>query len=290
MVDTPHEPYVRFPKYLLDALLRSPMSGVQKDIAFAVVRRSIGHYNLSAAEIGLQLLVEMTGHHKTRLSKARQDLIREGVLVETRSSTCARAAVLAINRDPSKWGAYAVKRLSADCEQAADRGQQDADGESADCGEGISKTGTDLSADDGPLKTTEDISEELSEYRQPPGEQAAKGEGAKGRGSERHEAKTHKDTGRVNAATIMAECMAYAKAQELPVDDAYRGHLAREIQKALQAGHTAETIGRAARQLINNNRTPADLRWVAGDLARGGTDGGRSGKPGCSGRSIDGEF
>jgi hypothetical protein len=277
MVDTPNEPYVKFPKHLLDALLRSSMSGLQKDIVLSVGRRTFGHYNHSAAEMGLQLLVEMTGHHKTALSKGRQDLIREGVLVETRSPTYARAAVLAINRDPSKWGAYAVKRLSADCEQAADRGQQDANRESADYG---------------PLKTTEDISEELSKYRKPPGEQAAKGEGARDLGSDHHEAKTlqPKDAGPVNAGTIMAECMAYAKAQELPVDDAYRGHLAREIQKALQAGHNAETIGRAARQLINNNRTPADLRWVAGDLARGGTDVGRSGKPGGSGRSINGEF
>ncbi len=157
MVKDPDGSFVKFPKHLFDPLLRAPMPGVHRDIVFAVVRRTIGHYSHEEAEIGLQLLVDMTGHHKTRVSKARQDLLREGVLVQTRPPTCFRAAMIRINRDPSTWGAYAVKNPLPNCRLSADCGLQDADRESADCGGGVSKTGTHPSADCSPKKTTEEL-------------------------------------------------------------------------------------------------------------------------------------
>ncbi len=294
MVETPQEPYVKFPKRLYDALLKAPMSGVQKDIAFAVVRRTIGHYNQATTEIGLQLLVEMTGHHRTRLSRARQDLLREGVLVETRPATCARAAMIKINRDPSKWGAYAVEKLSASCGQAADCGQQVADGESADCGEGVSDKGTGLSADSGPLKNPEESLERSSKDRRPIGDDAPRDEDARDEDDDPpRDTEKGRSSGRVHAGTIMAECMAFAKAAELPIDDAYRGHLAAQIQGVLRAGHDPGIIREAACRLITKNRTPGDLRWVVGDLARGRENanaGPSTGTAGRSGRSLDGEF
>jgi hypothetical protein len=119
--------YVKFPKPLFDAILASPMPAVQKDVVWAALRLTIGHYAgqrpHDAAPLGLTVLARMTGHHKSRLSRARQDLLKEGVLVMTTPYHVAgKAAVLYVNQDPASWGAYSVD-LSANRQQSAKRGQ-----------------------------------------------------------------------------------------------------------------------------------------------------------------------
>jgi len=163
-------PYVKFPKTLFDALLLSRMPPVHKAVSFAVVRRTIGHYKdkrpRDASPLSVQLLSRMTGHHPTRVSKARQDLIREGVLIQVSEHTFLRSAVLYINPDPSQWCAYspdpaALCWEAAECGYAANRyepgskplggGQQAATEEAAHCG---------------PLKN-EDLLEEPTGRRRP---------------------------------------------------------------------------------------------------------------------------
>lgn len=106
---TASEPYVKFPKALYDALLASPMPGTHKLVAFAVVRRTIGHYDQQeGARLGVSLLARMTHRDRSQVKRARQALIREAVLVEVKAPNYSDPAVLRLNPDSAAWGRYSV--------------------------------------------------------------------------------------------------------------------------------------------------------------------------------------
>jgi len=118
--------FVKFPKRLFDAILASPMPAGHKVVTFAVLRWTIGHHQgerpNDAAGIGIGFLKEITGRERKNLSRARQNLTREGVLCQLAASTYYAAAVFYVNPDPSLWGAYSPAPGSL-CREAANRQQ-----------------------------------------------------------------------------------------------------------------------------------------------------------------------
>jgi phage replication O-like protein O len=126
------KPFVMFPKELCDALLRSSMPSSRKDIVWAVLRRTAGHFNREEAPIAQSLLATMTGLNRKTVKRALGDLLDQGVIKERLTYTSSRARVLAVNMDYESWGNYSVARrelsLSAEYSMETERSLREGSG------------------------------------------------------------------------------------------------------------------------------------------------------------------
>ena len=101
-------PYVRFPKQLLDAVMGSEgMSPAAKLLVLAAYRWTHGHYQHPEAHLAVTYLQSYCRVSERTVRRNLELLIREGVLIEKKRPTRTEPRILAVQRDPQKWGKYA---------------------------------------------------------------------------------------------------------------------------------------------------------------------------------------
>lgn len=108
MANPQPEPFVKFSKELLDALLLSSMPSTHKEIVLAVIRKTYGDRGKKQAPISQSLLRRMTGRSEGGIRKCLAELKSEGVIVEVTEATWTEPAVLSLNKDYEKWGKWSV--------------------------------------------------------------------------------------------------------------------------------------------------------------------------------------
>ncbi len=102
MTERPVEPYWKCPKDLVDAALRS-LAPVDFKIAFAVERKTKGHFEHEDAELSINLLSDLTGLHRNVVARARRRLLAQNVLLQMAAHNNRRGTRLKLNPDVDAW-------------------------------------------------------------------------------------------------------------------------------------------------------------------------------------------
>ena len=100
--------FVKLSKELFDALVLSRMPATEKEIVWAVIRRTYGDRGRVHATVSIGSLVEQTGRDRGGVKRSLTNLLREGVLVEHQPPVGVKGRVLGLNKDYEGWGAYGV--------------------------------------------------------------------------------------------------------------------------------------------------------------------------------------
>jgi phage replication O-like protein O len=115
---------------ILEALALASLTAGELKIVLVVIRETYG-WSRKTAALSLGALAEATGLHKNSVQRSVRTLLSEGVLVELDPATFREPATLTLQKDPRKWGRYAVTppaltaagRVNADGDTQSPEGQ-----------------------------------------------------------------------------------------------------------------------------------------------------------------------
>lgn len=108
MANPQPEPFVKFSRELLDAIVLSPMPTTHKEIVLAIIRLTYGDYGKKEAPISTRRLTGATGRDRRAVSRALAELVDEGVVRQTKPPSFCTPAVYRIRKDYEAWGKWSV--------------------------------------------------------------------------------------------------------------------------------------------------------------------------------------
>jgi len=101
-------PDLWIPVELYDALVFSPMPDTESMIAWALIRRLYRADDSASVIVTLDSLEEQTGRDRAGLSRALDNLILNGVVVQLGTPDTGGGRRLWLNEDHEQWGDYSV--------------------------------------------------------------------------------------------------------------------------------------------------------------------------------------
>jgi len=107
------EPFVKFSKELLEAVIAAPMPATHKEILLSVVLVTYGDFGKKDARISQARLRRITCRAKSSLADALADLLKEGVLCQLEPPRGSRSARVGIQKDYEAWGKYTPESAGA---------------------------------------------------------------------------------------------------------------------------------------------------------------------------------
>ena len=108
MANPQPEPFVKFSKELLDALLLSSMPAGHKEVVLAIIRRTYGDHGRKSAYVSYAMIRQMTGRADSGIRRAVRALENEGVIVKIAEPTFRTPAMWALNKNYENWGRWSV--------------------------------------------------------------------------------------------------------------------------------------------------------------------------------------
>jgi len=108
------------PNKLLEAIVRYPCSGGQKDIVLATIRLTYG-FHRNEHQLSIAYLAKVTGRHEKKVATDLRSLILKRVLLEIAPASFSKGRVIAVNKNHHQWvscrsfslSQYAEGRVSA---------------------------------------------------------------------------------------------------------------------------------------------------------------------------------
>jgi phage replication O-like protein O len=101
---------------LLEAIIRYPCSGGQKDIILATIRLTYG-FHRKERELSIGFLARITGRHKNKVAEDITSLICKRVLLEVTPATFSNGRTIALNKDYEQWVSGKSLRPTVDAER-----------------------------------------------------------------------------------------------------------------------------------------------------------------------------
>ena len=108
MSDKPKAPpFVAFPKDLYDAVNAGRWTANQLKVVLVVIRYTVGHMGQSdGAYLSRRIIAERAQLHERTVARVMGELVEAGVVREITPRQKRRAAKLALQMDPTKWGIH----------------------------------------------------------------------------------------------------------------------------------------------------------------------------------------
>lgn len=110
--------HTRIAHPILEALALAPFNAAQLKVLMVVIRETYG-WQRKDAPISLGAFTAATGSHKSTVQRALESLVSEGVVVVVAPATFTAPATYRLEKDPRRWGRFAVTppSLTATSEQ-----------------------------------------------------------------------------------------------------------------------------------------------------------------------------
>jgi hypothetical protein len=218
------------PAEVFIALMISGIRGCHFKVALSSLLLTRQHPNRESVPIPESLLRQLTGHSKTQVSDSLNLLVEEGVVSRTKPFTAYTPGEYAFNKDFEHWGKFKVDRLNVLAllrpAKAPDGAVKEATGEFAP-----PDSYTTI------LQSEEAISS-----------------------SQIEDGLNEEETGAVARPTTQ-QILGYAVGfSKVPLFDYFKGVLAGQIKKLLQAGEDPEFIKEAARRLVMRHNNARDVK------------------------------
>lgn len=110
--------HTRIAHPILEAFALAPFNAAQLKVLMVIVRETYG-WQRKDAPISLGAFAAATGAHKSTVQRALESLVSEGVVVVVAPATFTAPATYRLEKDPRRWGRFAVTppSLTATSEQ-----------------------------------------------------------------------------------------------------------------------------------------------------------------------------
>lgn len=252
MANPQPEPFVKFSKELFDALLLSAMPATHKEIVLAVIRRTYGDHGKKVAPISHSLIRRMTGRSDSGIRKSMAALEEEGVLVQVEPPTFRTPAFWQLNKNYEKWGRWSVRSATVVAEgHELAEGHEGGSGECHHSGSGDRQTLAEGSATTvAPLKTLDLRDLETTPPCPPTG-----GDDDRVRDQEVAE-----------LAAFYVHC--HNRRNLTPPDGRRTSKYRAAAKDCLQLGGNVDNLQKATDRLVEQNKAPAYLATILGDVER----------------------